>query len=68
MSNPEHILLICDVLEERWERSPDLRFGQLVGILTDPSDTFGAEDTETMDELDLEFEGKYWVDGENSSD
>lgn len=66
--NPERIEPICAALEQRWKESPDMRLGQLVSILTGQYDTFGAEDTHVMDELDVEFDGEFWADREDNND
>lgn len=59
--NPDRISPICEALEQQWTDAPDMRLGQLVSVLTGPDDTFAVEDTELMDELDIEFEEAFWV-------
>lgn len=66
--NPDRIPHICEALEQHWTDAPDMRLGQLVSILTGPDDTFAVEDTEIMDELDVEFEDAFWVPRGNANE
>lgn len=52
MRNPNRIPVMLEVLEEIWKKSPDLRLGQLMFIITDKyfkdRDTFNIEDDELL--------------------
>lgn len=67
MRNPKRITVVLEQLGDIWIRVPDLRLGQLLGILS--IDTFNVEDYNLIDELAERFHVKlevrerpeYWI-------
>jgi len=67
MRNPKRIAVVLEQLGEVWIKVPDLRLGQLLGILS--LDTFNVEDYDLIDKLaktvrvDLEERERpeYWI-------
>lgn len=67
MRNPKRIAVVLEQLGDIWIKVPDLRLGQLLGILS--IDTFNTEDYSLIDELAEKFHVKlelrerpeYWI-------
>ena len=58
MRNPDRIDILLEKVRELWKSSPDLRFGQMVYILSHQSkiDQFNIEDDEWLKILDTIIE------------
>ena len=51
MRDPARIPVVLEALRKTWERSPDLRLGQLIFNLVWPNDGFHVEDDQMLSRL-----------------